>query len=93
MTIWDSTDAAGKLVGALGDVLGREVVDHEDVGLGAGGTERARVSYSQLLPGNTGITTRGRAILAPLYTWIHPWQRKLDGLEFLWQSTSSPALR
>ena len=32
-------DAAGKLMGALGDGLGREVVDHEGVGLGAGGAE------------------------------------------------------
>ena len=28
----------------------------------------AAVSYSQLLPGNTGMITRGLAIFAPLYT-------------------------
>ena len=34
-------DATGKLVGAFGNSLGREVVDHEGVGLGAGGAEGA----------------------------------------------------
>ena len=34
------------------------------IGLGAGALRKARaVSYSQLLPGNTGMITRGRAIV------------------------------
>ena len=38
------------------------------------------LSYSQLLPGNTGMITRGRAILAPPYTWIS-LGAEVDGLD------------
>ncbi len=66
MTIWLLADAARQLARALGDVVGREVVDHEHVRHGAGRASNARaVSYSQLLPGNTGMITRGRAKVSP----------------------------
>ena len=47
-------DAAGKLVGALGDGLGREVVDHEGVGLGTGGTEGAGAVVLAVVAGEHG---------------------------------------
>ena len=71
--------------------VGREVVDHEDVGLGAGvHGRRGRVSYSQLLPGNTGMITRGRAILAPRVHVDIAWHRKSMVLDL---GCVSPALR
>ncbi len=48
------TDAAGKLVGALGDGLGREVVDHEDVGLGAGARKARAYRTRSWCPGTRG---------------------------------------
>ena len=48
------TDAAGKLVGAFGDGLGREVVDHEGVGLGAGGAESAGAIVLAVVAGEHG---------------------------------------
>ena len=47
-------DAAGQLTGGLGDVLGREVVDDEDVCFGAGGTERARGVVLAVVAGEDG---------------------------------------
>ena len=41
-------------MGALGDGLGREVVDHEGVGLGAGGTEGAGAVVLAVVAGEHG---------------------------------------
>ena len=46
------------------------------------------LSYSQLLPGNTGMITRGRAILAPPYTWMSLARKSMVST-----SGVSPALR
>ena len=54
MTIWLCADAAGKLVGALGDGLGREVVDHEGVGLGAGCAEGTGAIVLAVVAGEHG---------------------------------------
>ena len=48
------TDATGKLVGALGDGLGREVVDHEGVGLGTGCAEGAGAVVLAVVAGEHG---------------------------------------
>ena len=77
-----------KCLAALGDIGGGQVLQHENVRVGRLHGWKARaVSYSQLVPGKTGMMTRGVARRTAGAT------RLLAGQSCSSAGTNSPALR